>query len=141
MDAFRTELRGDVLVLTMDLPDESVNSLSPSLIAAFEEQILRIEQDDAVKAVVFTSGKPDFLVGADVKWLDSLRTAADGEKASRDGHAELNRLAAFKKPIIAAIHGSCLGGGLEWALACRSPDSTSKATIGRWRRSVRAPAS
>jgi 3-hydroxyacyl-CoA dehydrogenase/enoyl-CoA hydratase/3-hydroxybutyryl-CoA epimerase len=119
MDAFRSELRGEVLVLTLDIPGESVNTLSPPLIDAFEEELRRVEQDDAVKAIVLTSGKPDFLVGADVKWLDTLRTAEEGEKASRAGHEALDRLALSRKPVVAAIHGSCLGGGLEWALACR----------------------
>jgi len=119
MDAFRSEFRGDVLVLTLDIPGESVNALSPPLFANFEEQMRRVEQDDTIRAVVIASGKPDFLVGADVKWLDTLRTQEEGEKASREGHAWMARLAASKKPIVAAIHGSCLGGGLELALACQ----------------------
>jgi 3-hydroxyacyl-CoA dehydrogenase / enoyl-CoA hydratase / 3-hydroxybutyryl-CoA epimerase len=118
MDALRSEFRGDVLVLTLDIPGESVNALSPPLLAHFEEQMKRVELDDTIRAVVFTSGKADFLVGADVKWLNSLRTAEDGEKAAREGQAALNRLAASMKPVVAAIHGACLGGGMEWALAC-----------------------
>ena len=119
MDALRSEFRGDVLVITLDIPGESVNALSPPLFDSFEQQMKRVEMDDSIRAVVFTSGKADFLVGADVKWLNTLRTAEDGEKASRDGQAALNRLAASMKPIVAAIHGSCLGGGLEWTLACQ----------------------
>ena len=99
MDALRSEFRGDVLVLTLDIPGESVNSLSPPLFANFEEQMRRVETDDTIRGVVITSGKSDFVVGADVKWLDTLRTQEEGEKASREGHLWLGRVAASKKPM------------------------------------------
>jgi len=120
MASFRTEMRGDVAVVIFDLPGEPVNTLSPAIGAEFNEELERLRADEAVKAVVFTSGKQDFVVGADVKWLGSLRSAADGEHASREGQHGFDRLAFFPKPVVAAIHGACLGGGLEWALACRS---------------------
>jgi len=119
MAAFHTEMRGEVAVVTFDLPGEPVNTLSPAVGTEFAQELERLGQDDAVKAIVFTSGKQDFVVGADVKWLGSLRTAADGELASREGQHGFDRLAFFPKPVVAAIHGACLGGGLEWALACR----------------------
>ncbi|HUM09862.1 MAG TPA: fatty acid oxidation complex subunit alpha FadJ [Myxococcaceae bacterium] len=119
MAAFRSEMRGDVAVLTLDLPGEPVNTLSPGVGAEFEQELQRLAEDAGVKAVVFTSGKEDFVVGADVKWLGSLHTAADAEKASREGQQGFDRLASFPKPVVAAVHGACLGGGLEWALACQ----------------------
>jgi len=119
MAAFRSEMRGDVAVLTLDLPGEPVNTLSPAVGAEFAAELERLGKDDAVKAIVFASGKQDFLVGADVKWLGSLHTAADGERASREGQQGFDRLASFHKPVVAAIHGACLGGGLEWAMACQ----------------------
>ncbi len=118
MGAFRSEMRGEVAVLTFDLPGEPVNTLSPAVGTEFTEELERLGQDPAVKAIVFTSAKQDFVVGADVKWLDALHTAAEGEQASREGQQGFDRLAAFPKPVVAAIHGACLGGGLEWALAC-----------------------
>jgi 3-hydroxyacyl-CoA dehydrogenase/enoyl-CoA hydratase/3-hydroxybutyryl-CoA epimerase len=119
MASFRTEMRDDVAVVTIDLPGEPVNTLSPAIGGEFGEELERLGREDAVKAIVFTSAKQDFVVGADVKWLGSLRTAADAEQASREAQHAFDRLAFFPKPVVAAIHGACLGGGLEWALACR----------------------
>jgi 3-hydroxyacyl-CoA dehydrogenase / enoyl-CoA hydratase / 3-hydroxybutyryl-CoA epimerase len=119
MALFRSELRDDVAVLTLDLPGEPVNTLSPTVGAAFTEELERLAAAPSVKAVVLASGKQDFVVGADVKWLGSLRTAADGERASREGQEGFQRLVDFPRPVVAAIDGACLGGGLEWALACR----------------------
>ncbi len=113
------EVQGGVAVLTLDLPGEPVNTLSPATAALFEAALGRALQDAAVRAVVFTSGKPDgFVAGADVRWLGGLKTREDGERASKEGQAGLERLAQSPKPVVAAIHGACLGGGLEWALAC-----------------------
>jgi 3-hydroxyacyl-CoA dehydrogenase / enoyl-CoA hydratase / 3-hydroxybutyryl-CoA epimerase len=118
-EALSYEVRDGVALLTLDLPGEPVNTLSPATGLLFDAALSRALEDSAVTAVVFTSGKPDgFVAGADVRWLGSLKTKEDGEKASREGQGGFARLAAYPKPVVAAIHGACLGGGLEWALAC-----------------------
>src|SRR5439155_899108 len=79
-----------------------------------------IEKDPEAKAVVIISGKKDsFIAGAKIDFLSTLKTAEEALEASRRGQEGFDRLEQFSKPVVCAIHGSCLGGGLEWAMACR----------------------
>jgi 3-hydroxyacyl-CoA dehydrogenase/enoyl-CoA hydratase/3-hydroxybutyryl-CoA epimerase len=113
-------LAGDVLVVTIDQPNEPVNTLSTALAAEFEEIFVRVTGDLLIKGVVLISGKPDaFIAGADIEQFPELRTSEDAEKISRLGQEMLGRLEKLRVPVVAAIHGVCLGGGLELALACR----------------------
>jgi 3-hydroxyacyl-CoA dehydrogenase/enoyl-CoA hydratase/3-hydroxybutyryl-CoA epimerase len=109
-----------VLVLTLDVPGEKVNTLGRGLIAEFEALLAEIEADRTVRAVVIRSGKPDsFIAGADIKDFTRIRSAEEGEALSRAGHAIFDRVERCRVPVVAAIHGTCLGGGTELALACR----------------------
>ena len=119
--AFRRERDAKgVLVLTLDLPGEKLNTLGKGLIAEFEEILDEIGRDDAVRAVVVRSGKPDsFVAGADIKDFTRIRSAEEGEALSRAAHAVFDRVEGCRVPVVAAIHGTCLGGGTELALACR----------------------
>src|SRR5215470_9823696 len=131
--AFTYELDDGVAVITIDQKDESVNTLSPETGAEFAGLLSRAAEDPAAKAVVFTSGKKDnFIAGAKIDFLQKLSTAADAEKLSRNVQKQFNELAAFPKPVVAAIHGSCLGGGFEWVLACsyRIASDSPKTTLG-----------
>jgi len=130
---FTYQVEDNVAVLTFDLPGESVNTLSPETGEAFAALLSRAEKDPAVKAVVFLSGKKDnFVAGAKIDFLQTIKTAAEATAASRQGQQGFDRLDAFPKPVVAAIHGACLGGGLEWALACdyRIATDSPKTTLG-----------
>src|ERR671916_1906470 len=106
-------------VLTFDLPGEPVNTLSVGLAQEFYQALAQLERDEGARGAVLISGKPDsFIAGADVEQLLAARTAADAESMSREGQEFLNRLERLRIPVVAAIHGPCLGGGLETTLAC-----------------------
>jgi 3-hydroxyacyl-CoA dehydrogenase/enoyl-CoA hydratase/3-hydroxybutyryl-CoA epimerase len=116
---FRIEKRDGVAVVRMDVPGEPVNTLSRETGAEFGLVLDALDKDPAVKAVVVASGKKDgFVAGAKIEMLRDVGSAAEAERLSRDAQAGFDRLERFPKPVVAAIHGACLGGGLEWAMAC-----------------------
>ncbi len=83
---FTYQVEDGVAVLTLDQPGEPVNTLSPETGAAFDELLGRAEQDPAVKAVVFISGKKDnFVAGAKIDFLQTIKTAAEATEISRKG--------------------------------------------------------
>jgi 3-hydroxyacyl-CoA dehydrogenase/enoyl-CoA hydratase/3-hydroxybutyryl-CoA epimerase len=105
--------------LRLDDPGKKVNTLSTRLFAWFEAQVARLERERPAGLVIY-SGKPDgFVAGADLEELLALADPADVHAMLRRGHELMERLAALPFPTVAAIHGACLGGGLELALACR----------------------
>lgn len=74
----------------------------------------KANQDPSIKGSVLISGKPNcFIAGADISMLQACRTAEEVHKISRDGQNILNQVEKSTKPVVAAIMGSCLGGGLE----------------------------
>ena len=119
-DALTTENREGVLVVTLDQPGDAVNKVDRSLGTALEQVLEQIDRDRAIYAAVITSGKPDiFIAGADIEQFLHFRIEQDAENASRYGQRLLNLVAQSRVPVVAAIHGACLGGGLELALACQ----------------------
>ncbi len=121
-DVLSVETRRDgVAVVRMDVPGETMNTLKESFSQDFARLFDELEKNSDVRAVVFASGKPDsFLAGADVKMIHGVKTAEDAAEISRTAQRAMNRLEDFRVPVVAAIHGPCLGGGLELALACRA---------------------
>ena len=119
MSAFTTELRDSIAVVTFDLPGEPVNKLSSAVKVEFEALLIRLRDDAEIRGVVLISGKSDsFIAGADIEEFTALTTQAEAERLSFEGQEMVNRVEALPKPVVAAIHGACLGGGLELALAC-----------------------
>ena len=120
--ALTIDVRDDgIAVVTMDVPRAAQNTLKAQFNGEFVEILESIEGSDAIRAVVFASGKPDsFIAGADIKMLAKISTADEATELSASAQAAFSRLARVPVPVVAAIHGPCLGGGLELALACTS---------------------
>ena len=116
--ALTLEHTDGIAIVTIDLPGESVNKVTAALRAEFGELFGHIESDTAVLGVVLMSGKPDtWIAGADIDEFLTM-SGSDAEALSRGAQALLERLHLLRVPVVAAIHGACLGGGLETALAC-----------------------
>ena len=119
MPALTIEHVGGIAIVTIDLPGEPVNKVTAALRAEFAAVFQQIAGDATVRGVVLATGKADtWLAGADIDEFLTLQSAADARALSRSGQALLARLESLTVPVVAAIHGACLGGGLETALAC-----------------------
>lgn len=119
MTALTVSVEDGIAVVVFDTPDAPLNIISRRIKNEFISLFQRLESDQSISAAVLISGKPDtFIAGADIEEFLDWRTAAQAESASREGHALLDRLETLRTPVVAAIHGACLGGGLEASLAC-----------------------
>lgn len=91
-----------------------MNTLNNEVMQEIELVLKDIESNPAVRSAVLISGKPNcFIAGADIAMLQSCKDEQSVYKISKDGQQILKKISESKKPIIAAIQGSCLGGGLE----------------------------
>ncbi|MGH7533349.1 MAG: 3-hydroxyacyl-CoA dehydrogenase NAD-binding domain-containing protein, partial [Gemmatimonadales bacterium] len=119
MSAFTVVTTDGVAVVTLDVPGQPVNTINALVQQEFDALLPTLAADSSVRAVVLISGKPDnFIAGADIDQFTKLTSAEEGAALSRAGQEMMQRLQGFPKPFVAAIHGACLGGGLELALAC-----------------------
>ena len=125
-----TERRAAVALVTIDNPP--MNALSAALLDGLEAEIDALDADAGVRAIVLRGGGDRaFVAGADIKEFPALReTASEGGSArgiQRLGH----RMDAADTPFVAAIHGYCLGGGLELAMCCDVRVCADNATLGQ----------
>src|SRR4051812_16195215 len=119
MSAFTTQNENGIAVITFDLPGEPVNKLTAAVRVEIEALLIRLRDDTSTRGVVLISGKPDsFIAGADIEEFTALTSQDAAERLSFEGQETVSRVETSHKPIVAAIHGACLGGGLELALAC-----------------------
>lgn len=108
-----------IATLTIDVPNESTNTLKANFVEQFNLLLDRIERDSYIKAAIFISGKPDsFIAGADINMLDECSSSEQAATLAKHGQRIFQRMENCPKTLVAAIHGATLGGGLEFAMAC-----------------------
>lgn len=105
-------------MLRIDSPNAKVNTLSRELFPEFVGAFNEANANDKVKAIVLISGKPSgFIAGADIRMIESCRTKEEIYQLAKSGHKVMFDIEKSDKPVVAAIMGPALGGGLEVALA------------------------
>lgn len=105
-------------VARITLHNPPANVLNLSVLAELEQVLSEVEADEYVRVVIMTGSGRFFCAGADMKELAHLTSVHGGSEFSVRGQFLLNRIERSEKPILAAINGTCVGGGLELALAC-----------------------
>lgn len=110
----------DVATLWFDCPDRSQNVLDARAFEELDRHLTEIENDAGIRGLVVRSAKTGgFCAGADLKTIQRVETEEELAAYFRQGLTVIDRLGALKTPTVAVVHGPCLGGGLELALACR----------------------
>lgn len=108
---------GSIATIQLNRPDK-LNAVDREMLDMLDAEVSRLHQDESVRIVVLEgSGERAFCVGADLNHIATFNSA-DIRKWVNDGNRVLSRLANLSVPVIAAVHGYAVGGGLEFALAC-----------------------
>lgn len=116
---FDLQVKDGVLVVGLDMPESNVNVLKQAVFTEFTGVLDRLESDAELSAAVLISRKKDsFVVGADINEFAEFESVEQVTTLIHEGHALFDRLENLKKPVVAAIHGACVGGGLELVMAC-----------------------
>jgi enoyl-CoA hydratase len=125
-----TEIENGILTITVNRPDK-LNSLNASTIEELHEALLEAENEKEVKVIIITgSGQKAFVAGADIAEFANY-SVEQGKQLSATGHFKIfNFIENYSKPVIAAVNGFALGGGLELAMACHIRVSSENARMG-----------
>jgi len=124
---WNVQVEDRVAIVTINNPP--ANALSRKVLEELQELLVQWEADSAIKAIVLTGEGRFFIAGADIKEFTQM-DVADAKAASKLGQDLFTRIETFPKPVIAAINGPCLGGGLELAMACHIRLAAVEARLG-----------
>ncbi len=107
-----------IVTLTLDLPGRSMNVLNEHLMKPFADEVQKFIADPSAKGLIITSGKDAFIAGADLEMIHAITDPQVVVDMVTQMHALLRAMEKSGKPVVAALNGTALGGGLEIALAC-----------------------
>ena len=120
MTNFKMTIENGIARLTFDLENEKINKLSFEVLEQLSQILDDIKSNNSVKILVINSAKKNiFIAGADIKEIEAFQTENEVYEALLRGHAVLDKIENLGIPTISYIHGACMGGGLELALACK----------------------
>ncbi len=127
-----THVEQDGLVSVVTIDNAPVNALKAALLEELEEELVRLDGDESTRAIVLRgAGEKAFVAGADIKEFPALREAMGSGGSARGIQRVGLKMEALRTPIVGAIHGFCLGGGLELAMACDIRVATEDAQLGQ----------
>lgn len=121
----------DSKVATVTINNPPVNALGPDVLKDLEATMDELAKNKDVKVIVLTGTGSVFIAGADIKAMAQIQSVADGKKAAGEGQRIFLKIARMEKPVIAAINGVCLGGGMELAMACHIRMCSDRARLGQ----------
>ena len=118
-NAYTLTVTDGIAQVVLDLPGEKVNKFSAVVMAELGTVLDDLGKRNDLKVVVFNSGKPSmFIAGADIKELQAISNRTEAESKAVAGQQLFQKVADLRVPTIAVIDGPCLGGGMEFVLAC-----------------------
>lgn len=124
----KVSVQDKVAVVTIAHPP--VNSLNSATMGELDATFTQLATDAGVKAIVLTGEGMAFVAGADINEIAAIQDPAEAKALVSQGQRVLDKIEALKKPVIAAINGVALGGGLELAMACHMRVASDRARLG-----------
>ena len=110
--------------------EQAMNALNPDVLKELRQCVTELSGNHEVRVVILTgAGAKAFVAGADISAMSQMGLG-DAQEFGKLGHATMNAVDQCKKPVIAAVNGFCLGGGLELALSCDFIYASEKAKLG-----------